>query len=215
MQDRRILYVDASFNNESKKSKISLYDKEVNKLDTIILTKAKSSLEAEKYAILNAVLYVKKYAILDRKVHILNDNFNATQDEEILSICKKCNIGLSWIPREVNEIADKGTHLEVNIGEKESNILEFFYELITNTVTIIKEENISKGNIETNSKRENILINAVRHTKLENKPYVAIGQVGKYLIDNNPTFKYSSLKQELLAYDKTFVIVNNNFVKIK
>lgn len=213
---RRIIYVDASFNPETNQSKISLYDKEINKLDTLVLTKADSSLEAEKCAILNALLYVKRKNIIDRKIHILNDNFNATQNEKIVTILKSYNIGLSWIPREINEIADKGTKLEVNIGEENSYLLEFFYDiLMKDNKYEIKVSSVDKNENNTLTKRQNILLNAVRNSKMDNKPYVAIGQVGKYLKENNPTFQYVSLKKELLNYEKSFLIVNNDFVKIK
>ena len=127
---RKILYVDASFNTSNNEAKISLYDKERNKLDTLLLEDISSSAEAEKYAIVYACIYTKKKNIVNRKVHILNDNHNATLDENILKVCKYFNVNVSWIPREINEIADKGSKLEVNIRESESNYLKLFYDIL-------------------------------------------------------------------------------------
>ena len=220
---RRIIYVDASFNNEINETKISLYDKEINKLDTLILIKPTNSNEAEKYAILYACLYTKKKNIDMQRVHILNDNQSATKDEKILDICKYFGVNISWIPREVNVIADNGTKLEVNIKLEESNILEVFYDIVMNKCTSTKEKDTV---VSLNNKKDmvivpkvenvkNILMNALRHTKIKDKPYVSLGQVGKFLMEKNPTFKFTSLKKEIEKYQDDFVIVNNNYVKIK
>ncbi|MEA2028271.1 MAG: hypothetical protein U9N49_04790 [Campylobacterota bacterium] len=201
---RKILYVDASFDNETKEAKISLYDKEDNRLDTLLIKKASNNNEAEKYAILYACIYTKKKNIFSRKVHILNDNYNATQDEQILRICQYFQVGISWIPREINAIADKGTKLDINIKEKESNMLELFYDILINNPF----ENATKD-----CKKRDILLHAVNQLTLNNVSQVSIGQVGKYLKDNNPFFEYSSLKKELEKYDD-FIIMDND-VKLK
>jgi len=57
---RRIIYVDASFSNETKESKICLYDVDENKIDTLITKMPTSSSFAERYAIVYACLYAKK-----------------------------------------------------------------------------------------------------------------------------------------------------------
>jgi len=217
---RRIIYVDASYNSETEESKISLYDKEINKLDTLILTHPVNSSEAEKSAILYACLYSKKRAIKDRKIHILNDNFNATKDDKILKICKYFGVNVSWIPREINAIADNGTKLNVNIGDQESNLLELFYDLMMNQCLFDIETSDIKATLEKQSpetieKNKNILKNAIRHSKDDNKPYVSIGQVGKYLKANNASYRYTSLKKELEKYPDDFVVVDNNYTKLK
>ncbi len=214
--DRRIIYVDASFNNETSEAKISLYDKEISKLDTLLISNASNSGEAERYAILYACLYVKKKNITDRKIHILNDNYNATKNEKILNICKYVGANLSWIPREINEIADKGSKLDVNIKEEESSTLEFFYDImIKNLVLTVDKQVEKKIDKPVLNKTKKILKNAIKQLKVKNKPYVPIGEVGKYLKTNNPSFKYSQLKNELLKYKDDFVIVKENYVKIK
>jgi len=213
-KSRRIIYVDASFDHETKKAKISLYDKEENKLDTLLIKKATNNSEAEKYAILYACLYIKKKGITGRKIHILNDNYTATQDEQILKICQYFNVGLSWIPREINEVADKGSKLEVNVKEKESNLLELFYDILINQPFQKKSESEQKQKVEPKTdKDKTILLNAVKLLTSKDKS-LSIGEVGTYIKKQHPTIQYSSLKKELQKYPDTF-IVNDNNVKLK
>ena len=206
---RRIIYVDATFNKDTNESKISLFDPEINQKNILVLNKPSSISKAEQCAILYGCLYVKKMGIENRKVYILNDNQAAVNNTKIINVCKKLNIGISWIPREINEIADEGTKSDTNMGNEESNILSLFYELVIESES---ERNTVSKNDET--KNITILKNAINHSKNEQKPYVSIGQVGKYLKANNPTYKYSSLKNELLKYENNFAIVDKNYVKI-
>ncbi len=215
---RRIIYVDASFNNTTKESKISLYDKDIGKLDTLILNTPKSSNEAEKYGIVYACLYTQINDMNGQRVHILNDNNGAVQNTKILDICKKFNITLSWIPREINEIADKGTKLENNIKEHNIKVLELFYDLMINKCSFNKMSiltiNEDIDEIPETDKIKNILQNAIRHSKLKDKSLIPLGAIGKYLIKNNPTYTYSSLKKEIEKYPNDFQVINNNFIKI-
>ena len=211
---RRIIYVDASYNHETKESKISLYDKEIGKLDTLTLNKPSNSGEAEKAAVLYACIYKIKKDLNNQKIHILNDNTSAVNDKNILIICKYFNVNVSWIPREVNIIADKGTKLETNINQEESRIVEMLYDiLVDDTMSLISKT--KKIYIEDKKNTVATLKKALNHTKSGENNIAAIGQVGKYLKENNPTFKYSSLKKELEKYEDDFVIVDNNYVKIK
>lgn len=217
---RRIIYVDASFSNETKESKICLYDVDENKIDTLITKKPTSSSFAERYAIVYASLYAKKLDILDKKVHILNDNYSATTHTKIKELCSILNISISWIPREINQIADQGTQNNCNVDVEDANICDLFYELMIEKDMAKKDlVNEKQVNIieKTNSNKseKNILINALRHSKIENKPYVALGQIGKYLKNNNPSFTYKSLKTILEKYPKDFTIVNKNYVKLQ
>jgi len=216
---RRIIYVDASFNNEMKESKICLYDVDENKIDTLITKIPTSSSFAERYAIVYACLYAKKLNLLDKKVHILNDNYSATTHTKIKELCSLLNISISWIPREINRIADNGTRNNCNISIEDTNICDLFYELMivnekgNNDTFTTKQEKVEKKP-NSNKSEKNILINAFRHSKIENKPYVALGQIGKYLKNNNPSFTYSSLKNVLEKYPKDFTIVNKNYVQL-
>ncbi len=216
---RRIIYVDASFSSQTKESKICLYDVDENKVDTLTTTMPTSSSFAERYAIVYGCLYSKKLNISDKKIHILNDNYGATTHTKIKELCSILNISISWIPREINTIADKGTQDSCNIQVEDVHICDLFYELMieknmTNKDCInIKQENIVQK-INTNNSEKNILLNALRYSKIENKPYVSLGQVGKYLKKNHPSFHYISLKKILEKYPKDFSIVKNNYVKI-
>lgn len=127
---RRIIYVDASFSNETKESKICLYDVDENKIDTLTSKMPTSSAFAERYAIVYACLYAKKLNLLDKKVHILNDNYSATTHTKIKELCSILNISISWIPREINQIADNGTQNNCNIDVEDTNICDLFYELM-------------------------------------------------------------------------------------
>ncbi len=216
---RRIIYVDASFNSQTKESKICLYDIDENRIDTLITNKPTSSSFSERYAIVYGCLYAKKLNIIDQKVHILNDNYGATAHKRIQELCQLLNISISWIPREINTIADKGTQSPCNIKNEDVHICDLFYELMieknmikVNHIDTTQNNIVEKTNGNKNEK--DILLNALRHTKIENKPYVSLGQVGKYLKNNNPIFKYTSLKKELEKYPKFFTIIKNNYVKL-
>ena len=216
---RRIIYVDASFSNETKESKICLYDVDENKIDTLITKMPTSSSFAERYAIVYACLYAKKLNLLDKKVHILNDNYSATIHTKIKELCSILNISISWIPREINQIADNGTQNNCNVDIEDSNICDLFYELmIENNMGNKDSLNLKQAKVEektnNNKNEKNILINAFRHSKIENKPYVGLGQMGKYLKNNNSSFTYKSLKKILEKYPQDFTIVNKNYVKL-
>ena len=217
---RRIIYVDASFCNETKESKICLYDVDENKMDTLITKMPTSSSFAERYAIVYACLYTKKLNLLDKKVHILNDNYSATTHTKIKELCSILNVSISWIPREINQIADSGTQDSCNVEVENVNICDLFYELMIEKDMGNKDSSNTKQvnvveKINTNKNEKNILINAFRHSKIENKPNVSLGQMGEYLKNNNPSFTYSSLKKILEKYPKDFTIVNKNYVKLR
>jgi len=218
---KRILYVDASFNNESKLSKVSLYDKEIDKLETLVLTKPQSSGEAERYAILYVCLYSQLNGIADKKIHILNDNYGAVNHKKIIEIIKYYKMGLSWIPREINCIADSGTRSEINVPNESSIILEMFYDIVMNnelTFVIKTKDTIPKVNIPEKPpvvlSHCNILRGVVENLIPINAPYVLISQVGTYLKANYPEFKYTLLKKEFLKCGNDFKIIDDRYVKI-
>jgi hypothetical protein len=214
---RRIIYVDASFNNKTKKSKISLYDRKIDKLETLLLDRPTNISEAEQYAIVYAFLYSELNNMNGEKVHILNDNSGAVQNKKILNICKKFNITLSWIPREINEIADSGTKMDDNISIKDVNIFNLFYDLLIKKCTFNTSDIVSPNsnkNIEDIDKVKNILINAIKHSKTEGTELVSISQVGKYIKSNNESYKYPSLKKEIEKYPSDFIIMKANYVKL-
>lgn len=216
---RRILYVDASFCKKTQESKICLYDVDENKIDILKTKLPTSSSFSERYAIVYGCLYAKKLNILDKKVHILCDNYGATVHTKIKELCSILNISISWIPREINTIADKGTQESCNIQNEDVHICDLFYELMIEKNMIKKDDSKTEEKnilpkVSTSENEKNILLNALRHLQIENKPYVSLGQMGKFLKHNNPSFTYSSLKKILEKYPKDFTLVNSNYVKI-
>jgi ribonuclease HI len=126
MKKRRILYVDATITGNI--TKISLYDSENNLTNILELIEIKDNNIAELYAVLYAILYVIKNNLSN--CHILSDNSQAVQNKEIIKLCKSNKIGLSWIPREINVVADRVVKLEPTVKIKEWYILNFFYEIL-------------------------------------------------------------------------------------
>jgi len=126
MKKRRIIYVDATVMDDI--TKISLYDKENNLTNILELIDVKDNNIAERYALLYAILYSVKNNLAN--CHILSDNLQATQNKKIVEFCKNRKIAVSWIPREINIIADKIVKLEPTVKDKEWYILKLFYEMI-------------------------------------------------------------------------------------
>ena len=69
------------------------------------------------------IVYIYLFYIV---IHILTDNLAASQDKKILAILKDENITISWIPREINVVADKITKLDATQKEEDFNTLNFF-----------------------------------------------------------------------------------------
>ena len=124
--ERRILYVDATL--QDNVTKISLYDRKNNLTNILELLDVTSSAEAEQYALVYAILYVVKNNY--KRCHILCDNLSATQNKKILELAKKNKISISWIPREINIIADKIVKLEPTVKVKEWYVLKLFFEIL-------------------------------------------------------------------------------------
>ncbi|CAA6820723.1 MAG: Unknown protein [uncultured Sulfurovum sp.] len=129
-RSRRLIYVDASGVENNTIFQISLYDKDNNATSILKLDEVENSSEAEQYAIFYALLYIKKYNYVG--CHILCDNQSAVNSKIVQILSKEYSIGVSWIPREANVIADKIAKLEPTVKESEWNILKLFVELIKN-----------------------------------------------------------------------------------
>ena len=127
---RRLIYVDASGIENNSVFKISLYDKENNLTSILELGEVENSSEAEQYAIFNAIFYIKKHNYFG--CHILSDNQSAVNSKMIQFLAKEYKLGISWIPREANVIADKIAKLEPTLKETEWNLLKVFVELVKN-----------------------------------------------------------------------------------
>jgi len=124
---RNLIYVDASGYSNNESFKISMYNPEKNATHILELKDIKNSTEAEIVAIFYAIFYIKKHNF--KNCHILCDNKSAINDKHIILLAKNYNIGISWIPREANIIADKVAKLEATLKEKDWNILKLFIDL--------------------------------------------------------------------------------------
>ena len=124
---KQIIYVDASGTSDNTVFKISLYDKDKNATHILQLKDVKNSCEAETYAIYYAVIYIKKHNY--KKCHILCDNQSAVNNEIIQNLSRDYKIGITWIPREINMVADKISKLEPTLKDKEWYILKLFVDI--------------------------------------------------------------------------------------
>ena len=126
MKKRRILYTDATVNDNM--TKITLYDTNNNLTNILELLDIKDNNVAELYGVLYAILYVIKHNYSN--CHILSDNLSTTQNKKLLEFAKSKKISLTWIPREINVVADKIAKLEPTVKIKEWYILDAFYNLL-------------------------------------------------------------------------------------
>lgn len=126
-QKRQIIYVDASGHSDNS-FHISLYDPETNASQVIKLTGASNSHEAEKLAVINAIIYIAKHNL--SKAIICCDNENVALDNQLKIYASKLNSRIIWVPREINKVADKIAKLEPTITEKDKNLLLNFSKLL-------------------------------------------------------------------------------------
>jgi hypothetical protein len=124
---RRIIYVDAG-QNEDKEFQIALYDKQINLTSIIKLIDINNNNIAEKYAILNAITYIQANCI--KNAIILSDCTGAVNDKHFVKLCETYKLKLSWIPREINEVADKVAKLNPTKKDDTFYTLHFIYTLI-------------------------------------------------------------------------------------
>lgn len=126
LKERRIIYVDAG-NKDSEVFKISLYDVESNATHIMELVEVDDNNEAEKYAVFYAIFYINRNNI--DNCMILCDNNSAVVDNTIKTLAKKLKISISWIPREINKIADKTCKLDSTLKDSDFNTLKLFIDL--------------------------------------------------------------------------------------
>lgn len=134
-EKRRIIYVDAG-QNENKEFQIALFDPEINLTSILKLIDIDNNNLAEKYGVINAITYIKSKDI--KRAIILCDNEQAVRNSIITKLCEKHKIKLSWIPREINVVADKVAKLPPTKKDDTFNTINFIYDLI------FKEENQTK-----------------------------------------------------------------------
>lgn len=70
------------------------------------------------------------YQWSNKRAVILSDNQAAVVDKNILKICEKYRIKLTWIPREINVIADKVAKLQPTKKDDTFYTIDFIYDLI-------------------------------------------------------------------------------------
>ena len=150
-EKKRIIYVDAG-QNENKEFQIALYDPEINLTSIIKLIDITNNTIAERYAVLNAITYIKSKRI--NKTVILSDNEQVVRDNHIGKLCEKYKIKIAWIPREINIIADKVAKLQPTKKDDVFYTLEFIHDLIypqkivnQNNTNIIKKKSTNEANI--------------------------------------------------------------------
>jgi len=156
MEDkRRIIYVDAG-NENSDNFKISLYDMTSNATHIMELLEIKDNNEAERYAIYYAIFYIYKNNFSN--CMILSDNKGATQDKVIALLLNDLDIQISWIPREINKIADKTCKREATLKENDFAILTLFIKLSKKAYkkdeTPIQDDKLKIQELETRMKKK-------------------------------------------------------------
>jgi hypothetical protein len=168
--NRRILYVDASVKNGI--CKIALFDHKIDKLDVIEYKSDITSAVAEKYAVLNAALYSVKHNL--NRVHILTDHQPAVGDERIAKIFRDLDLTISWIPREINVVADKGTKLDNNTEQSDFRVLDMFYKIS------MRDENsimFDSADVDTNNLKQQLENLKKENIDLKNKNSTLKGQL--------------------------------------
>ncbi len=122
---REIIYVDAGKVDEN--FRISMYHVEKHRTLIMDLVDIKDNNEAEIYAIYYAIFYINKYEY--KNSIILSDNKTATQNNILNALARYLKVQISWIPREINQIADKNSKLEPTLDRYEFNTLRLFIDL--------------------------------------------------------------------------------------
>ncbi len=174
LKSRKIIYVDTTGEENNALFKISLVDVENNINHVLKIGEIKNNTEAEKFAIFYAIFYIKKHNYTH--CHILCDNQSAVNDPIITKIIQRYSIGLSWIPREINELADTLAKSEPTLDELEWNQLKLFIELLREPVDsseiILKQKeeiaNLKSTLSQKNQKIQNqaTQINSLRSKKI-------------------------------------------------
>jgi ribonuclease HI len=144
-KERRIIYTDATIIEQVYR--IAMYDTGNNATHIVNLKDTPNITEAELQGVLYAVLYIVENNI--KNAHILTDNQSVTNNKSMQTLCSKVKCTSSWIPREINTIADKIAKLEPTKKDETTNRLYFLYSLLFENK---KEEEKKETNNINNSK---------------------------------------------------------------
>jgi len=174
LKTRKIIYVDATGEENNTKFKISLVDVEKNINYVLDIGEVKNNTEAEKFAIFYAIFYIKKHDFSHEHYHILCDNQSAVDDSIITKITQRYSIGISWIPREINGLADTLAKSEPNLDKIEWNQLKLFIELLREPVecaeiVLKQKEEVEKLKVTLSQKNQKIQNQATQINSLKNK----------------------------------------------
>lgn len=129
--DNNILYTDAGDANgkyDNRNYKIGLYHPRINKTETIELDNGLTTYEAECYGLVNAIIYAINNEL--KNVMIVGDNKSACENKKILNFAKTYAIKIYWIPRELNQVADKITKIKSTTKKQNLNNLKLIYNLV-------------------------------------------------------------------------------------
>ena len=151
-EKRRIIYVDAG-HNDNKEFQIALFDPEINLTSIIKLNGINNNNIAEKYAVVNAITYIKSKELT--KTVILSDNEAAVRDPNILKLCEKYKIKITWIPREINIVADKVAKLQPTKKDDTFYTIDFIYDLIFPDIENVNEQKNTKNAPESKLQNNN------------------------------------------------------------
>ena len=149
---RRVIYVDAG-HNDNKEFQIALFDPEINLTSIIKLNGINNNNIAEKYAVVNAITYIKSKELT--KTVILSDNEAAVRDPNILKLCEKYKIKITWIPREINIVADKVAKLQPTKKDDTFYTIDFIYDLIFPDIENVNEQKNTKNAPESKLQNNN------------------------------------------------------------
>lgn len=148
-EKRRCIYVDAG-QNENKEFQIALFDPDINLTSIVKLLNIDNNNVAEKYAVVNAIIYIKSKNI--NRAVILSDNEHSVKDSKIIKLCEKHKIKITWIPREINVVADKVAKLQPTKKDDTFYTIDFIYDLIfdnSNGTTKTTLNEAKKENLKT------------------------------------------------------------------
>lgn len=151
-EKRRVIYVDAG-HNDNKEFQIALFDPEINLTSIIKLNGINNNNIAEKYAVVNAITYIKSKELT--KTVILSDNEAAVRDPNILKLCEKYKIKITWIPREINIVADKVAKLQPTKKDDTFYTIDFIYDLIFPDIENFNEQKNTKNAPESKLQNNN------------------------------------------------------------
>ncbi len=151
-EKRRVIYVDAG-HNDNKEFQIALFDPEINLTSIIKLNGINNNNIAEKYAVVNAITYIKSKELT--KTVILSDNEAAVRDPNILKLCEKYKIKITWIPREINMVADKVAKLQPTKKDDTFYTIDFIYDLIFPDIENVNEQKNTKNAPESKLQNNN------------------------------------------------------------